>query len=182
MGLEETHGEEGYTTLERAWARPTCDINGMYSGYQGEGAKTVLPAWAGAKVSMRLVPDQDPKKIAQLFEEHVRSVTPRGVRVEVTDLHGAEPVLIETEGPIAEAVMSAQEDVWGRRPFLIREGGSIPVVATFSQVLDVPILLVGFGLPDDRLHSPNEKFNISHFYNGIRTVVRLMERIGAQEP
>ncbi len=129
---------------------------------------------------MRLVPNQSSRKIAQKFEEYVQKVAPKGVRVEVTDLHGADPVLIETKGPLAEAAMAAQEDVWGKRPFLLREGGSIPIVGTFSEVLEVPILLVGFGLPDDRLHSPNEKFNISHFYNGIRTVVRLMDRVGAQ--
>ena len=178
IGVDETFGEEGYTTTERVWGRPTCDVNGIYGGYQGEGAKTVLPSWAGAKVSMRLVPDQDPQKIARLFVEHVARVKPNGVTVEVSDLHGAEPVLIDTRGPIADAAKAAQEDVWGKPPVLIREGGSIPVVATFAKVLRVPVLLVGFGLPDDRLHSPNEKFNISHFYNGIRTAVRLLDRVG----
>jgi acetylornithine deacetylase/succinyl-diaminopimelate desuccinylase-like protein len=180
IGILESTGEAGYTVFERAWARPTCDVNGIWGGYQGDGAKTVIPARAGAKVSMRLVPDQDPQKIARLFTDHVKSIVPRGVAVEVRGLHHAIPVLIETGGPIAEAAMAAQEDIWGRRPVRIREGGSIPVVGTFSQVLGVPILLVGFGLPDDRLHSPNEKFNISHFYNGIRTVVRLLDR-AAQE-
>lgn len=176
LGLEQSFGEEGYTTLERAWARPTCDVNGIFGGYQGEGAKTVLPAWAGAKVSMRLVPRQDPEKIARLFEEHVQAVTPAGVRSTVLSNHGAAAVLIDAKGPIVEAAMAAQEDVWGRKPVLIREGGSIPIVGTFSEVLKVPILLMGFGLSDDRLHSPNEKFNISHFYNGIRTTIRLLDR------
>lgn len=178
LGLEETFGEEGYTTLERAWARPTCDVNGMWSGYQGEGAKTVLPGEAGAKVSMRLVPDQEPQEIARLFTEYVESIVPPGVRVEVTDVHGGGPVLVDIDGPLAEAALAAQEDVWGKTPFKIREGGSIPIVGTFSEVLGIPILLVGMGLPDDRLHSPNEKFNISHFYNGIRTIVRLLDRAG----
>jgi len=178
LGLDETFGEEGFTTLERAWARPTCDVNGLWSGYQGEGAKTVLPGEAGAKVSMRLVPDQDPQEIAALFADYVQSVAPTGVKVEVTDVHGAPPVLVEIDGPLAEAAMKAQEDVWGKAPFKIREGGSIPIVGTFSQVLGAPILLVGMGLPDDRLHSPNEKFNLSHFYNGIRTIVRLLDRAG----
>ncbi len=179
LGLEAVFGEQGYTTLERVWARPTCDVNGLWSGYQGAGAKTVLPAKAGAKVSMRLVPDQDPDEIARLFADYVRSIAPPGVRVEATNLHGAEPVLVEIQGPLADAGMAAQEDVWGKRPVRVREGGSIPIVATFSKVLEVPVLLLGFGLPDDRLHSPNEKFNISHFYNGIRTTVRLLDRIGA---
>jgi acetylornithine deacetylase/succinyl-diaminopimelate desuccinylase-like protein len=181
LGIEETFGEEGYTTLERVWARPTCDVNGIYGGYQGEGAKTVLPSWAGAKVSMRLVPKQNPERIAQLFSDYVQQIAPRGVTVEVKSLHGAESVLIDAQGPIVEAAMGAQKDVWGKRPVLVREGGSIPIVATFSQVLEVPILLMGFGLNDDQLHAPNEKFNISHFYNGIRTSVRLLDRAGVSD-
>lgn len=178
LGVESLAGEEGYTTLERTWARPTCDVNGLYGGYQGDGAKTVLPARAGAKVSMRLVPKQDPQKIGRLFREYVEKVAPEDVRVEISELHGAQPVLIDVKGPIAEATMAAQEEIWGAHPVLVREGGSIPIVATFAEVLEVPILLVGFGLPDDRLHSPNEKFNISHFYNGIRTIVRILDRVG----
>lgn len=178
LGVSELFGEEGYSTLERTWGRPTCDVNGIYGGYQGEGAKTVLPAWAGAKVSMRLVPDQDPAKIARLFADYAAEIAPPGVEVEVRDLHGAEPVLIDIQGPIADAAMAAQEQIWGARPVRVREGGSIPIVATFSKVLDVPILLVGHGLPDDRLHAPNEKFNISHFYKGIRTIVRLLDEVG----
>ncbi len=178
LGIDQTFGESGYSTLERSWGRPTLDVNGIFGGYQGAGAKTVLPAWAAAKVSMRLVPDQDPTRIARLFAEHAERVAPAGVRVEVRELHGAVPVLIETRGPIADAATAAQEDIWGKAPVLIREGGSIPVVATFAQVLKVPVLLVGLGLPDDRLHSPNEKFNVSHFYNGIKTIVRLLDRAG----
>ncbi len=178
LGVSEVFGEEGFTTLERSWGRPTVDVNGLFSGYQGEGAKTVLPAWAGAKVSMRLVPDQDPQKISELFVEYVESLAPAGVRVEVSGVHGALPVLIDIRGAIADAAMAAQEDIFGARPVRVREGGSIPIVASFSRVLKVPTLLMGFGLPDDRLHSPNEKFNISHFFDGIRTVVRLLDRAG----
>ena len=181
VGVDRTFGEEGYTTLERAWARPTCDVNGIFGGYQGAGAKTVLPAWAGAKVSMRLVPNQDPEKIAALFEDYVESIAPAGVKVTATAHHGAEAVLVDAKGPIAEAAMGAQEDVWGVAPVLVREGGSIPIVGTFAQELGVPILLMGFGLADDALHSPNEKINISHFYNGIRTSIRLLDRVGALE-
>jgi acetylornithine deacetylase/succinyl-diaminopimelate desuccinylase-like protein len=169
-------GEEGYSTLERSWGRPTLDVNGLFSGYQGEGAKTVLPARAGAKVSMRLVPNQDPEKISQLFKDHVQGIVPAGVHVEITGVHGAQPVLIDVQGPIVDAAMAAQEDIFGAWPVRVREGGSIPIVASFSSVLGVPTLLMGFGLPDDRLHSPNEKFNISHFYNGIRAIVRLLDR------
>lgn len=177
LGVSEVFGEESYTTFERTWARPTCDVNGIFGGYMGKGAKTVLPSWAGAKVSMRVVPDQKPEKIQRLFKEYVASIAPSGVSVEVMAHHGAEAVLIETDGPIVEAALAAMEDIW-RRPVRVREGGSIPIVSTFSSVLDVPILLLGFGLSDDCLHSPNEKFNISNFYGGIRAVVRMLERIG----
>jgi acetylornithine deacetylase/succinyl-diaminopimelate desuccinylase-like protein len=178
LGVPELFGEEGYTTRERAWARPTCDVNGIFGGYMGKGAKTVLPSWGGAKVSMRLVPDQNPKKIAELFTGYVKSVAPKGVTVEVATLHGADPVVVETEGPIVDAALDAMEEVWGARPVRIREGGSIPIVSTFSAVLQCPVLLLGFGLHDDGLHSPNEKFNISHFYKGIRSVARLLDRLG----
>jgi acetylornithine deacetylase/succinyl-diaminopimelate desuccinylase-like protein len=178
LEIDQVFGEEGYTTLERTWGRPTLDVNGLFSGYQGEGAKTVLPARAGAKVSMRLVPNQDPEKVAHLFADYVKTLTPPGVHIETSGVHGAQPVLIDIRGPIADAAMAAQEDIFGARPVRVREGGSIPIVASFSDVLEVPTLLMGFGLPDDRLHAPNEKFNISHFYNGIRAVVRLLDRAG----
>ena len=177
IGVPEVWGEEGYSTLERVWCRPTCDVNGLFGGYQGAGAKTVLPAWAGAKVSMRLVPDQDPQEIAELFTRHIHAVTPPGVRVEVEHLHGAQPVLIETEGPIAEAALAAMAEIW-QRPVRVREGGSIPIVASFADILKVPILLIGFGHSDDRLHSPNEKFTIANFYGGIRAIVRMLDRLG----
>jgi acetylornithine deacetylase/succinyl-diaminopimelate desuccinylase-like protein len=178
LGVPELFGEEGYSTRERTWGRPTCDVNGIFGGYMGKGAKTVLPSWGGAKVSMRLVPDQDPKKIAALFTQHVKAIAPQGVTVEVMDLHGGPPVVVEVKGPIVDAALDAMEDIWGARPVRIREGGSIPIVSTFDTVLKCPILLLGFGLNDDGLHSPNEKFNISHFYKGIRSVARLLDRLG----
>lgn len=177
LGVSEAFGEEGFSVRERVWARPTCDVNGIYGGYQGKGAKTVIPSWGGAKVSMRLVPDQDPAKIAKLFEEHVRRVTPPGVRVEVTYLHGAEATLLETEGSAVEAAKEAMEAVWGQQPVLVREGGSIPIVSAFAEVLEVPILMMGFGLPDDGLHSPNERFKIQNFYDGIRAVAVFLDRL-----
>ena len=177
LGVSRLFGEEGYTTRERTWARPTCDVNGIFGGYMGKGAKTVLPSWGGAKVSMRLVPDQDSKRIANLFTDYVHSVAPEGVTVEVTYLHGADPVVVEAKGPIVDAALDAMEEIWGARPVRIREGGSIPIVSTFASVLQCPVLLLGFGLNDDGLHSPNEKFNISHFYNGIRSVARLLDRL-----
>jgi acetylornithine deacetylase/succinyl-diaminopimelate desuccinylase-like protein len=177
LGVSALFGEEGYSTRERTWARPTCDVNGIFGGYMGKGAKTVLPSWGGAKVSMRLVPDQTPAKISQLFTDYVRQIAPAGVTVDVTFLHGADAVVLEAAGPIVEAALSAMEEAWGARPVRIREGGSIPIVSTFAAVLGVPVLLLGFGLHDDNLHSPNEKFNISHFYNGIRSVSRLLDRL-----
>jgi len=182
LGVPELVGEEGYSTRERTWARPTLDVNGIFGGYQARGAKTVLPSWGGAKVSMRLVPDQRPDTVARLFTDFVHQVAPPGVVVEVSNLHGAEPVLVQAEGPLVEAAMAAMADAWGARPVRIREGGSIPIVSAFSQVLGKPVLLLGFGLTDDALHSPNEKFNISHFYNGIRSVVRLLDRLGDVSP
>lgn len=177
IGVSEVFGEEGFTTFERVWARPTCDVNGIYGGYAGEGAKTILPEWAGAKVSMRLVPDQDPEEIERLFTEHVENVAPAGVEVKVKSHHGAPAVLVETDGPIVEAAMAAMADVW-QRPVKVREGGSIPIVGTFAEVLDVPIILMGFGLSDDRLHSPNEKIDVANFYGGARAVVRMLDRLG----
>ena len=182
LGVGALYGEAGFTTRERTSVRPTCDVNGIFGGYMGKGAKTVLPSWGGAKVSMRLVPDQDPKKIARLFEDYVKSIAPSGVTVEVTNLHGADPVVIEVQGPLVEAAMEAMQEIWGARPVRIREGGSIPIVSTFSQVLGTPVLLLGFGLNDDNLHSPNEKFNISHYYNGIRSVARMLDLLGEVSP
>ncbi|HYG65828.1 MAG TPA: M20/M25/M40 family metallo-hydrolase, partial [Thermoanaerobaculia bacterium] len=178
LGVAELFGEEGYSTRERTWARPTCDVNGIFGGYEGKGAKTVLPSWGGAKVSMRLVPDQKPEKIAELFTRYVQSIAPKSVKVEVEYLHGAKAVVVEAQGPIVEAAMDAMQEIWGARPVRIREGGSIPIVAHFSEVLKAPVLLLGFGLADDGLHSPNEKFNISHYYKGIRSVARLLDRLG----
>ena len=179
LGIDTTFGEEGYTTLERAWARPTCDVNGIWGGYQGAGAKTVIPASGGAKVSMRLVPDQDPKVIAQELQAYVDEVTPAGAKAKVEVLSAADPVLVEVEVPLAEAALDAMEDVWGKRPVKIREGGSIPIVTTFAQVLHVPVLLLGFGLSDDRLHSPNEKMDVDYFFAGIRFTARLLDRVAA---
>jgi acetylornithine deacetylase/succinyl-diaminopimelate desuccinylase-like protein len=181
LAVDALPGEQGWTPIERASVRPTCDVNGIFGGYMGRGAKTVLPAWAGAKVSMRLVPDQDPEQIGARFVDYVRQVCPPGVKVSVDLLHGGRPILLATEGPYFAAAMDALEATFGARPVRVREGGSIPVVNTFSEVLHAPILLMGYGLPDDRLHSPNEKISLSQFYDGIRCTVRLLDRLGALE-
>jgi acetylornithine deacetylase/succinyl-diaminopimelate desuccinylase-like protein len=178
LGVPALTGEGGFSFLERTWARPTCDVNGLWSGYQGKGAKTVLPAKAGCKVSFRLVADQTPERVGELLKAHVAKVAPPGVTVEVEAMHGGGAVTVDATGPIADAALDALADVYGRRPVRIRTGGSIPIVATFAQVLKTPVLLLGFGLEDDRLHSPNEKFNISHFRLGIRAVARLLDRLG----
>jgi len=179
LGVSTVYGEEGYTTRERGWGRPTCDVNGIYGGYQGKGAKTIIPSWGGAKISMRLVPDQDPADIAKKFTEHVHAVATPGVTIEVRDLHGAQPTLLKTEGSAVEAAKEALEEVWGAAPVFVREGGSIPIVSTFDEVLGVPVLMLGFGLPDDGLHSPNERFKIDNFYGGIRSIARFLDRLGA---
>jgi acetylornithine deacetylase/succinyl-diaminopimelate desuccinylase-like protein len=179
LGVSEVLGERGWSTRERIGGRPTCDVHGIWGGYQAPGAKTVLPSRAGAKVSMRLVPDQDPERIAELVLRHVERAAPRGVRVTTKTLHDARPILIDAQGPMIEAAMSAMEDVWGKRPVRVREGGSIPIVATFVDVLRKPVLLLGFGLPDDRLHAPNEKLDLGQYIGGIRSTARLLDRVGA---
>ena len=169
-------GEPEFTYAERTWARPTCDVHGLWSGYQGKGAKTVMPATAGCKVSFRLVADQTPARVAELLRAHVARVAPPGVRAEVEALSGGEAVTVDATGPFAEAALAALEDVWGKRAKRIRTGGSIPIVGTFATVLGVPVLLVGFGLEEDRLHSPNEKFDVDCYFGGIRSVARLLDR------
>lgn len=177
LGIDVVFGEKGYTTPERVTLRPTCDVNGLWGGYRGAGQKTVLPAGAGAKVSMRLVPDQDAGEIAELFDRYVQAIAPPGVRVASRLLGAGNAVLIDTDGEIAETVMRAMADVWGRRPVRTRGGGSVPVAGVFQDVLGAPVLLVGFGLPDDGAHSPNEKFALSQFYGGIRSVARILDRM-----
>ncbi|MCP3959487.1 MAG: dipeptidase [bacterium] len=179
LGVNALFGEQGRSTLERAATRPTCDIHGIWGGYQGPGSKTVLPAAVGAKLSMRLVPDQDPRRVAGLFRDHVASLDVPGVELEVRELAEAKPWRLDAEGPIVEAAMAAMEDVWGNRPLRARGGGSLPILSTLTELLDIPVLLLGFGLPDDRPHSPNEKLDLPQFYGGIRSSVRILDRIGA---
>jgi acetylornithine deacetylase/succinyl-diaminopimelate desuccinylase-like protein len=179
LGVPGLAGEQGFATRERIGGRPTFDVHGLSGGYQAPGAKTVLPSRASGKFSMRLVPDQDPERVIELVRRHVERATPRGVRVDLRYLHGARPLLIDATGRMVEAAIEAMTDVWGRRPVRVREGGSIPVVATFVDVLRAPVLLLGFGLPDDRLHSPNEKLDLEQYVGGIRSTARLLDRVGA---
>ncbi|HEX4124836.1 MAG TPA: dipeptidase [Tepidisphaeraceae bacterium] len=166
-------GEAGYSTLERRWARPTCDINGLTSGYQGPGAKTIIPSTASAKISMRLVPDQDEKKIAAAFEVALRDRCPQGVKIQFTPHGLAGPVLLPHDSQAIHLAAEAIEIGFGKSPTIIREGGSIPIVGLFKRILGIDSLLVGFALPDDRVHSPNEKFNLDGLHNGARTAAAL---------
>lgn len=171
-GITETFGEAGYTVYEQVGARPTLEVNGMHGGYTGEGAKTVLPARASAKISMRLVADQDWTDISEKFSRYVSSLAPRGTTVSVTALHGGQPSLVDTNDPAMGAARRAMAATWGCDPVFTREGGSIPVVADFRDELGISTVLMGFGLPDDRLHSPNEKFSLRQFHLGIATSTR----------
>ena len=167
----------GYTTLERRWARPTFDINGLTSGYQGEGAKTVLPAKASAKFSFRLVPNQDPKKIAKSLEKKLRELLPAGHQDGIDRSHGAPGVVVPLESPYMAAAAKAIEHGFGKAPVFIREGGSIPIVTTFREQLGVDTLLLGWGLDDDNTHSPNEKFCLADFHRGIKASARLWQEL-----
>lgn len=179
IGAPRLYGEKGYTTLERASARPTFEINGLLSGFTGTGAKTVLPAEAMAKVSMRLVPDQDPDRIADLFEAYVKKIAPKTVEVKVTRMHGGRPWKADLDNPFVQAAGRAIERGFGKAPVFTREGGSIPVVATFQRVLGIPSVLFGVGLPDDRIHAPNEKLDLSNFFNGIIASAVLYDEFAA---
>ena len=177
VGAPKLGGEIGYTTLERIWMRPTCEVNGLLSGYTGEGAKTVLPARAMAKVSCRLVPDQDPAEIEALMKAHIAKITPRGVTVTVTPLHGGRPWRAELAGPVFDAARRALAAAFGREPVITGEGGSIPVVGDFARVLRAPVLLMGFGLPGENAHAPDEWFSDENFTRGMRAVAMLWDEL-----
>lgn len=177
-GASALGGEAGYSTLERIWTRPTCEVNGLLSGYTGEGAKTVLPARAMAKVSCRLVPDQDPDTVEQQIRAHIAAVQPAGVTVTVTALHGGQPWRGDLAGPLFEAGSAALERAFGRAPVIVGEGGSIPVVHDFARVLGAPVLLMGFGLPGENAHAPNEWMSDANFIGGIRAAALLWEELG----
>jgi acetylornithine deacetylase/succinyl-diaminopimelate desuccinylase-like protein len=176
-GAKATRGEAGYSILEQTTARPTLDCNGIWGGFTGDGAKTVLPSEASAKFSCRLVPNQTPEKIGELVRAHIERIAPADVKVEVRSLHGGSPVITERDTPSVQAAMRAFEKCWGKEPVFVRGGGSIPVVATFAEVLGAPTVLMGFGYDDDRLHSPNEKFDLACFEAGIRTSTYLWDEL-----
>lgn len=177
LGAPKLWGETGYSTLERVWARPTFEVNGILSGFTGEGAKTVIPAVAMAKVSMRLVPNQDPDKIATLFEDYVRKIAPKSVEVKVTRMHGGKPWMTEFDNKYVQAAGRAIQKGFGQEPVFNREGGSIPVVATFQEILGLPSVLFGVGLPDENAHAPNEKLDLANFHGGIIASAFLYDEI-----
>jgi len=177
LGAPKLFGETGFSTLERVWARPTFEVNGLLSGFTGEGAKTVIPAVAMAKVSMRLVPDQNPDRIAELVEAYVKKITPKTVEVTVTRLHGGKPWLTDYHNSFVQAASRAIEQGFGKAPVFCREGGSIPVVSTFQEELGVPAVLFGVGLPDENAHAPNEKLDLANFHGGIVSAAILYDEI-----
>lgn len=178
VGSRELVGEPGYSVLERIWARPTLDVHGIPGGFTGAGAKTVIPARALAKVSMRLVPGMTPAKIFALYKEYVEKITPAGVDVEVRQIHSGDACLIPVDNPYIQAAKRALHDVWGKDTVYIRSGGSIPIAGDFDRRLGLPSVMMGFGLPDDNLHAPNEKFNLRNFALGIESLIRFFEETG----
>ena len=177
LEVEALEGEKGFSTLERLWARPTLEVNGMVSGFTGEGAKTVLPAEASCKISCRLVPNQDPEQIETLLEARLRELCPPSVTLEFIRHHGGGPFLTEPDNPYVETAKKALEEAFGAKAVLVRGGGSVPITGVFTEQLGAPCVLMGFGLPDDRLHSPNEKFDWDQFHRGIEASARFMQEV-----
>ncbi len=178
VGAKSLVGEPGYSVLERTWARPTLDVHGIPGGFTGAGAKTVIPAKAQAKVSMRLVPGMTPTKAFAQYKKFVEQIAPKGVDVEVRLIHSGDACLIPVDNPYIQAATRALHEVWGRDTVFIRSGGSIPIVGDFARHLNLPSVMMGFGLPDDNLHAPNEKFNLKNFELGIQSLIRFLEEVG----
>lgn len=179
VGTPALTGEPGYGVLHRLWARPTLEVHGMPGGFIGAGAKTVIPAKAVAKVSMRLVPDMTPAETFALLRDYVATIVPKGCTVEVRMIHSGDPIVISTDNHYVTAATEAMKTVFGKDTVFVRGGGSIPIVGDFVRELGIPTVLMGFGLPDDNLHAPNEKFNLSNFHRGIESIVRWLELVGA---
>lgn len=177
LEVTDLFGEDGYTTTERISARPTLDCNGIWGGFQGEGAKTVLPSKAGAKISMRLVPNQNPKKIAELFEAYINKIAPKSVKVKVTDLHGGKPSVTPIDTPAIKAAVESLKKGYGVEPVFMKEGGSIPIVNSFKEILGADTVLLGFGLPDENAHSPNEHLDLDNFHKGILSITHYFNEL-----
>jgi acetylornithine deacetylase/succinyl-diaminopimelate desuccinylase-like protein len=181
LGVNAVVGEAGFSNVERLSMRPTLDVNGIWGGFTGDGAKTVLPSVAHTKISMRLVPDQTPGETAKLFSKFIEKITPPGVRVKITELHGGPPAVTPIDSAGVRAASRALKQVFGKDPLLTREGGSIPIVEQFKRILHAPTVLMGFTLPDQNAHSPNEKLNLPHFHKGIKTSAVFFSEL-AKEP
>ena len=179
VGSRELVGEPGYSVLERTWARPTLDVHGMPGGFTGAGAKTVIPARALAKVSMRLVPDMTPGEAFAKYKAYVESICPKGIVLEVRLIHSGDPIVVSTDNAYVRAATGAMREVFGTETVFVRGGGSIPIVGDFERELKTPTVMMGFGLPDDNLHAPNEKFHLANFYRGIESIVRFLSGVGA---
>jgi acetylornithine deacetylase/succinyl-diaminopimelate desuccinylase-like protein len=172
-------GEPGFSVLERRWARPTLDVHGMPGGFTGVGAKTVIPARAVAKVSMRLVPEMTPAASFQKYKTYVESIAPKGILLDVRIIHAGDPVVVSTDNEFVRAATEAMAEVFGKETVFVRGGGSIPIVGDFERELKIPTVMMGFGLPDDNLHAPNEKFHLANFHCGIESIVRFLSAVGA---
>jgi len=179
VGSTELTGEPGYNVMERTWARPTLEVHGMPGGFIGAGAKTVIPAKATVKLSMRLVPDMTPAESFAQYKAFVESICPRGIVLDVRLIHSGDPIVVSTDNAYVRAAVAAMHEVFGKETVFVRGGGSIPVVGDFVRNLKVPTVLMGFGLPDDNLHAPNEKFHLANFHRGIESIVRFLGRVGA---
>jgi acetylornithine deacetylase/succinyl-diaminopimelate desuccinylase-like protein len=179
VGSRQLVGEAGYSVMERTWARPTLDVHGIPGGFIGAGAKTVIPAKAVAKVSMRLVPGMTPTKASAQYKDFVQKIAPAGVDVSVRLIHSGDPCLIPVDNPYIKAATQALQQVWGKETVFIRSGGSIPIVGDFDRHLGLPSVMMGFGLPDDNIHAPNEKFNLKNFELGIESLIRFLEEVGS---
>jgi acetylornithine deacetylase/succinyl-diaminopimelate desuccinylase-like protein len=178
VGSRELSGEPGLSVQERTWVRPTMDVHGMPGGFIGAGAKTVIPAKATAKISFRLVPDMHPQEVFAQYKSYVESLRPKGIELRVRLIHSGDPIVIKTDNPYIQAATRALHQVFGKETVFIRSGGSIPIVGDFERHLKIPSVMMGFGLPDDNLHAPNEKFHIANFYRGIESIILFFEELG----
>ncbi len=180
VGSKVLTGEPGFNIFERTWSRPTLEVHGMPGGFTGAGAKTVIPARASAKISMRLVPDQRPDEIYKVYSNFVKKITPKGIEIKIKQWSIADPIVVNTENEYVEAAAEAMKEIFHKDTVFIRSGGSIPIVADFEKSLKIPSVMMGFGLPDDNLHAPNEKFHIPNFYHGIESIIRFFEIVGRE--
>ena len=181
VGSRELTGEPAYSVLERTWARPSLDVHGMPGGFTGAGAKTVIPAKATAKISLRLVPEMDPREVFAQYKAYIELIQPKGVNVEVRLIHSGDPIVVSTDNPYIQAATRAMRQVFQKETVFVRGGGSIPIVGDFERHLKIPTVMMGFGLPDDNLHAPNEKFHIANFHHGIESIILFLEDLGGMD-